>query len=77
MCEESVVVAHPFNHNTHEAHTGGSLGSRQLGLHRKFQDSQGYIQRERERERERFLNMIFKTTINPLQQKIFNKMGTC
>ena len=39
------MVAYPFNSNTWEAEAGRSMSSRIAGLHREFQDSQGYTEK--------------------------------
>jgi hypothetical protein len=42
-----MVVVHAFNPNTRESEAGESLSLRLEWLHIEFQDSQGYIEKEK------------------------------
>ena len=55
------MVAHSFNSSTWEAETGGSLWVQdQPGLHREFQDSQGYVERDCFKQQQLFGSVLVK-----------------
>ena len=65
LCKDSKtanLVVHTFNPSTWEAEAGRSLSSRPPGLHREFQDSQGYIEKpvskSKQADRQRYRQSI-------------------